>query len=81
MRDYNQMSTRGPAPKVSDAQILECFDAVNKPFVMSSDIADCADLSVTRARQRLDRLVDQGTLEKRKVGRSQIYWRSALGSN
>lgn len=75
------MAARGPEQKVTDSEILDCIQNVDKPFVVTNDVASAVDLSGTRARQRLDRLVEEGVLEKRKVGRSQIYWLSDLGSN
>lgn len=80
MNEHSHMSARGPEPKITDDQLMRVFDSEEKPFVVTSDIAERVDLSGTRIRQRLDRLVEEGVLEKRKVGRAQIYWREGLRS-
>ena len=47
------MSSRGPDRKVTDQELIDCFDDVEKPFVTTSDIAARVDLSQTRIRERL----------------------------
>jgi ribosomal protein S25 len=52
------------------------FDAVRGPVVTSSDVADALGCTTEAARQKLRRLVDRGELEKRKTGRTVVYWRA-----
>ena len=52
------------------------FDAVRGPVVTSSDVADALECTTEAARQKLRRLVDRGELEKRKTGRTVIYWKA-----
>lgn len=55
--------------------VLEVFDAVEGPVVLSADVAN--ELGCTRetARQKLEQLHDRGDLSRRKVSRRVIYWR------
>lgn len=51
------------------------FDAVRELEVAgSSEVADVVDCATDTARIRLDRLVDRGELEKREVGRRNVYF-------
>ena len=70
------MVTRGPDPKVSDYEILECFETVNKPFITPSDIAQRVDLSRTRIHQRMESLKEKEKINRSKVGNAVIYWLS-----
>lgn len=60
---------------VGGDDVLSVFDAVAGPVVTSADVAD--ELNVTRetARRKLNPLVDDGPLEKRKTAGRVVYWR------
>lgn len=69
------MSTRGPDPKATDAEIMRIIESVEPPFVTTGDIAEAVSLSTERARQRLNQLDSQGQLHRTKVGSSAVvYW-------
>ncbi|WP_431357803.1 FaeA/PapI family transcriptional regulator [Haloarcula marina] len=69
------MSTRGPDPKVTDEEIIETVRSADPPFVTTGDIAEAVCLSTERARQRLNKLNEQGTIDRMKVGSSAVvYW-------
>jgi hypothetical protein len=55
--------------------VLEVFDAVDGPVILSADVAD--ELGCTRetARRKLGALYERGDLNRRKVSRRVIYWR------
>lgn len=55
--------------------VLGVFDAVRGPVITSSDVADALDCTTEAARQKLTRLYDQGRVDKRKTGRTVVYWR------
>lgn len=56
--------------------VLKLFDEIEGPVITSSDIAERFDITTEAARQKLTRLVDRGDLEKRKSGRTTLYWQS-----
>lgn len=55
--------------------VLEVFDDVRGPVVLSADVADRLECSRETARRKLERLYDRGELDRRKVARRVIYWR------
>lgn len=55
--------------------VLQVFDDVRGPVVTSSDVADALDCTTEAARQKLTRLYDRGVVDKRKTGRTVVYWR------
>ncbi|ELY66733.1 hypothetical protein [Natronococcus jeotgali] len=55
--------------------VLQVFDDVRGPVVTSSDVADALDCTTEAARQKLTRLYDRGVVDKRKPGRTVVYWR------
>jgi len=55
--------------------VLGVFDAVRGPVVTSSDVAEALDCTTEAARQKLTRLYDQEKLDRRKTGRTTVYWR------
>lgn len=68
------MATAGPERRVTDPDLLNCFEESEKPFLTAVDIAEMVDLSNTRVHQRLKPLVDSGKVHRRKVGNAVIYW-------
>jgi len=56
--------------------VLDVFDAVNEPVVLSADVADHFGVTRETARRKLKQLSDQGVLDRRKVSRRVIYWRA-----
>lgn len=56
--------------------VLAVFDQVEGPVITSSDVAEALDCTTEAARQKLTRLYDQGTLDKRKTGRIVVWWRT-----
>jgi predicted ArsR family transcriptional regulator len=59
---------------VGPEAVLDVLDAVDGPAITSSDVADHLECTTEAARQKLQRLVDDGTLARRKTGRTVIYW-------
>ena len=56
-------------------RILGVFDMVDRPVILSTDVADALDCSGETARRKLQQLHEQGELKRRKVSRRVIYWR------
>lgn len=61
---------------VGPDDVLELFDHVRGPVITSSDVAEALDCTTEAARQELQRLVENGKLDRRKTGRTVVYWRS-----
>ncbi len=55
--------------------VLDVFDEVRGPVITSSDVSDALGYTTEAARQKLTRLYDQGRVDKRKTGRTVVYWR------
>lgn len=60
---------------VGPDDVLGVFDQVEGPVITSSDVASALDCTTEAARQKLQRLVDEGELARRKTGRTVVYWR------
>ncbi|MFB6198889.1 MAG: hypothetical protein ABEI52_11595 [Halobacteriaceae archaeon] len=58
-------------------EVLSVFDRIRGPVITSSDVADALNCTTEAARQKLSRLYDQGTVDKRKTGRVVVYWRTS----
>ena len=60
-------------------RVLEVFDAVDGPVILSADVSDALGCSRETARRKLQQLHDRGDLARRKVSRRVIYWRTEGG--
>jgi DNA-binding FadR family transcriptional regulator len=56
--------------------VLGTFDTVDGPVITSTDVAEHLECTTEAARQKLKRLVDDGTLARRRTGRTFVYWRT-----
>lgn len=61
---------------VTLADVLGVFERVEGPVVTTGDVADHLDCSREAARQKLERLTEQGTLDSRKTAGRVVYWRT-----
>jgi predicted transcriptional regulator len=55
--------------------VLDVFNQVRGPAVISADVADALGCTRETARRKLQQLYDRGDLARRKVSRRVIYWR------
>lgn len=60
---------------VGPDKVLDVFQQVQGPVVTSSDVANALDCTTEAARQKLTKLYEEGVLDKRKTGRTVVYWR------
>jgi|GEM_PF-2025711 len=56
--------------------VLAVFDNVAGPVVTTTDVADGLGITTEAARRKLNRLVSDGELCRRKTGRTVVYWRA-----
>ena len=69
------MSTRGPDPKVSDAELTRAMNNTDEPFATAKQIAESVGLSSFRVRQRMNSLSEAGEIESARLGEGPyIYW-------
>jgi len=69
------MATRGPAPRVSDKELVNAVAGFDKPYATAKMVAERVGLSSQRTRERLRRLVGEGEIESGQVGdRYTVYW-------
>lgn len=59
---------------VTKDRILGVFERVRGPVVTSSDVADQLDCTTNAAREGLAELHEQGLVERRKTGRTVVWW-------
>jgi predicted ArsR family transcriptional regulator len=64
---------------VSLDEVLETFEHVRGPVVLSVDVADRFECSRETARRKLEELYDRGDVCRRKVAGRVIYWRQEDG--
>jgi hypothetical protein len=62
--------------KVTLDAVRGVFGEVRGPVITSSDVADQLNCTTEAARQKLTRLYDRGEVDKRKTGRTVVYWRT-----
>lgn len=65
---------------VSLEDVLDIFNEVRGPVITSSDVAAAFDFTTEAARQKLTRLYDQGKVDRRKTGRTVVYWRTTTSA-
>jgi len=54
--------------------VLGVFEAVRGPVITSSDVAEQLDCTTEAARQKLTQLYERGDLDRRKTGRTVVWW-------
>jgi len=61
---------------VTQERVLDVFDDIKGPVITSSDVADSLNCTTEAARRKLKALYEEGVLDRRKTGRTLIYWRA-----
>ncbi|WP_136687747.1 helix-turn-helix transcriptional regulator [Halorhabdus amylolytica] len=59
---------------VSHSRVLDVFHSVSGPVVTSTDVAEDLDCSTETARRKLGELYRDGVLDRRKSGRTVVWW-------
>jgi predicted ArsR family transcriptional regulator len=62
------------AETVTPDRVLHVFGRVNGPTITSTDVADELGCSTESARRKLHSLSEAGYVEKRKTGRTTVWW-------
>lgn len=59
---------------VSRSRVMDVFRSVNGPVVTSTDVAEHLDCSTETARRKLRELHRDGVVDRRKSGRTVVWW-------
>lgn len=71
----------GRKPTVSDQEILAVFRETEDPVLTSGEIAEQISLSRRGVGNRLDKLHEDGQLERKQVGKPYVYFLPIRGIN
>lgn len=74
MSDKTRTDEGQYAETVTPERVLSVFDQINGPTITSTDVASILDCSTEAARQKLNRLYEQGIIHRRKTGRTVLWW-------
>lgn len=71
----SEHSTPGRNPRVSDEEILEVFRRTDDPVLSTSEVADELSIKRRATLTRLQRLAENGVLERKQAGgRNTVWW-------
>jgi len=56
--------------------VFDTFDKVRGPVITSSDVSEALDCTTEAARQKLNKLHERGDVDRRKTGRTVVWWRT-----
>lgn len=68
------MSSSHGNQKVSDQEIIEAIKSVDEPVASASEIATQVSLTRTGVTNRLNKLREQGLVERKDVGNGYVWW-------
>lgn len=69
----------GRKPTISDYEIIEFIQETEDPFVSTKEVADYIGFSKKGARQRLQRLEEEGLVSSKRVGVAPAWWLTETG--
>jgi DNA-binding MarR family transcriptional regulator len=71
----------GPQPSITDEELLREIRLLPDPVVTAKEITSRVELENATVNRRLDRLVDNGYLNEKKVGAAAVvYWLTTDGA-
>jgi DNA-binding IclR family transcriptional regulator len=59
---------------MKDDEIIRFIRESERPFVTATEVADEGDMSRQNAYRRLQRMTDEGRIEKYKAGSAAVIW-------
>lgn len=68
------MSGPGRKPTVSDSEILDVFREASDPVLTTKEVAEQLDIGQRGTFDRLNKLVESGEIEMKKVGKTGAVW-------
>jgi len=73
------MGRPGPDPTVSDPDFVRAIVSNRKPAVATTEIADAVGLSRQATRRHLNRMHEDGLLNRGKTGPTTVWWPTSDG--
>lgn len=70
----SQDTSPGRKPRVSDADVLAVFRTASEPVLSTSEVATALPIKRRATHDRLRALVESGTLARKQIGKSAVYW-------
>jgi FaeA-like protein. len=64
----------GPDAEVTDGEIAERLLKRDVPIITTKELAEQGDITMTAARNRLERLVKEGALRRKETGKGVVYY-------
>lgn len=74
--DRDRSSGGAFTTEISLDRVLGVFETVDSPIITSRMVKDELECSQESARSKLIRLHDQGRVGRRKVGQTNVFWRT-----
>lgn len=68
------MSSRGPEPMVTESKLRKHIQQHENPFITATDMAESMGVARQTAYKHLQRMYENGKLEKEKIGGSAVIW-------
>jgi len=68
------MVSPGPEPRVTESKLREEIQEQSSPFVTASDMAASLEVSRQTSYKHLQRMHENGEVEKKKIGSSAVIW-------
>jgi predicted ArsR family transcriptional regulator len=68
------MSENPAHEKITDQDILKVFDNTDDPFLTAGEIADQLPVSRQAVNYRLDRMHEEGVVDRKKTGARAVGW-------
>lgn len=60
---------------MTETEVLDLFEQIPGPVITTTDLAETYDMTTEGAKRKLNDLCDAGLLDRRKTGRTHVYWR------
>jgi len=64
---HNNKLDRGPREKISDSELLMCFNGTNNRLQKASSIAEQLEVSTSTVRKRLKKLEEKGLVYRERI--------------
>lgn len=64
----------GRKPDVTDTEILDVFREADDPVLSTAEVAERLPIQQRGTYNRLDKLVNEGMLERKTIAKVAVYW-------
>lgn len=70
----DKMSPRGRNKTVEDKAVIDAARDIDDPCFGKKEVAEQIQIGEASTSKRLNRFVEKGTLESKKIGGAWVYW-------